>query len=311
MRIVFCGTPQFAVPSLKFLLTQNDFEIVSVYTQPDRPRGRGQEISFSPVKEVAVAAGLDVQQPAKVRAPEVEEHLKKLAPDAIVIIAYGQIIPARLLPIPRLGWINLHASLLPKYRGAAPIQWAIASGETVTGNTTMRIDAGMDTGEMLLQEELRIGAAETAPELAARLAEIGAPLMVETLRRVAKGELAGRAQDHAAATMAPMLKREDGRIEWSRTATEIYNRMRGFAPWPGAYTEFREQAWHLRGRPVSNGRAGGEPGTILVEKDGVRVLCGGGSQLEILNVKQEGRREISAGEFARGARVESGERFGK
>jgi methionyl-tRNA formyltransferase len=317
MRIVFCGTPKFAVPSLKYLLAQNDFEIVSVYTQPDRPRGRGQEISFSPVKEVAVPAGLDVQHPAKVRAPEVEEHLRKLTPDAIVIIAYGQIIPARLLPIPRLGWINLHASLLPKYRGAAPIQWAMASGETATGNTTMRIDAGMDTGEMLLQEELRIGAEETAPELAARLAEMGAPLMARTLRGLAKGELAGRVQNHAAATLAPMLKREDGRIEWRRTATEIYNRMRGFAPWPGAYAEFRGQTWHLRGRPsnegepMSNEGAVGEPGTILVKRDKVRVVCGGGSQLEIANVKQEGRKEISAGEFVRGARVGNGERFGK
>jgi methionyl-tRNA formyltransferase len=311
IRIVFCGTPQFAVPSLKYLLTQKEFEIVSVYTQPDRPRGRGQEISFSPVKEVAVAAGLDVQQPAKVRAPEVEEHLRKVGPDAIVIIAYGQIIPARLLPIPRLGWINLHASLLPKYRGAAPIQWAIASGETVTGNTTMRIDAGMDTGEMLLQEELRIGAAETAPELAGRLAEMGAPLMGETLRGLARGELAGRTQNHDAATMAPMLKREDGRIEWGRTAMQIYNRMRGFAPWPGAYTEFRGQAWHLRGNPTEGAAVAGEPGTVLVEKDGVRVICGGGSQLEITNVKQEGRKEISAGEFVRGARVKNAERFGK
>ena len=316
MRIVFCGTPQFAVPSLKYLLTQTDFEIVSVYTQPDRPRGRGQEISFSPVKEVAVAAGLDVQQPAKVRAPEVEEHLRKLAPDAMVIIAYGQIIPARLLPIPRLGWINLHASRLPKYRGAAPVQWALASGDTVTGNTTMRIDAGMDTGEMLLQEELKIGAAETAPELAGRLAEAGAPLMAQTLQGLARGELVGRAQDHAAATMAPMLKKEDGRIEWGRTATEIYNRMRGFAPWPGAYTEFRGQTWHLRGKPSTEGKpaagaAVGEPGTILVEKDGVRVVCGGGGALEITGVKQEGRREISAGEFLRGARMAGGERFGK
>jgi len=310
MRIVFCGTPQFAVPSLKYLLTQEEFEIVSVYTQPDRPRGRGQEISFSAVKEVAVAAGLDVQQPAKVRAPEVEEHLRKLAPDAIVIIAYGQIIPARLLPIPRLGWINLHASLLPKYRGAAPIQWAIANGETVTGNTTMRIDAGMDTGEMLLQEEMRIGADETAPELAGRLAEAGAALMAKTLRGLVRGELVGRAQEHAGATMAPMLKREDGRIEWVRTATEIYNRMRGFAPWPGAYTEFRGQMCHLRGRPVA-GEMAGEPGTILVEKDLVRVVCGEGSALEITRVKQEGRKEISAGEFLRGGRVESGEKFGK
>jgi methionyl-tRNA formyltransferase len=309
MRIVFCGTPQFAVPSLKYLLTQTDFEIVSVYTQPDRPRGRGQEISFSAVKEVAVAAGLEVQQPAKVRAPEVEEHLRKLAPDAMVIIAYGQIIPARLLPIPRLGWTNLHASLLPKYRGAAPIQWAIANGETVTGNTTMRIDAGMDTGEMLLQEELRIGAEETTPELARRLAEMGAPLMAKTLRGLAQGELTGRVQNPAEATMAPMLKREDGRIEWARTAAEIFNRMRGFAPWPGAYTEFRGQTCHLRGKPVA-GTAVGEPGTILVEKDLVNAVCGGGSRLEITHVKQEGRREISAGEFVRGARLKNGEQFG-
>src|SRR5882724_5234322 len=201
MRIVFCGTPQFAVPSLKHLLTQKEFEIVSVFTQPDRPRGRGQEVSFSAVKEVAVAAGLEVMQPEKVRQLQVESYLRYVLPDAIVIIAYGQIIPARLLPIPRLGWINLHASLLPKYRGAAPIQWAIASGETVTGNTTMRIDAGMDTGEMLLQEALRIGVEETAPELAGRLSEMGAPLMVETLRGLADGSLKTRAQDNAASTL--------------------------------------------------------------------------------------------------------------
>ena len=310
LRIVFCGTPQFAVPSLKFLLTQKDFEIVSVYTQPDRPRGRGQEISFSPMKEVAVAAGLEVMQPEKARAPEVESHLRYVLPDAIVIIAYGQIIPARLLPIPRLGWINLHASLLPKYRGAAPIQWAIASGETVTGNTTMRIDAGMDTGEMLLQEELRIGVEETAPELAGRLAEMGAALMANTLRGLAKGELVGRAQEHGRATMAPMLKKEDGRIDWKRTAVEIFNRMRGFAPWPGAYTEFRGQACHLRGK-LAAGTGTGEQGTVLLEKDAMRVVCAAGSLLEITHVKQEGRKEVSAGEFARGARVKSGERFGK
>jgi methionyl-tRNA formyltransferase len=310
LRIVFCGTPQFAVPSLKHLIAQKDFEIVSVYTQPDRPRGRGQEISFSPVKEVAVGAGLDVQQPAKVRAPEVEEHLRKLAPDAIVIIAYGQIIPARLLPIPRLGWINLHASLLPKYRGAAPIQWAIASGETVTGNTTMRIDAGMDTGGMLLQEVMRIGTEETAPELAGRLAEMGGPLMAKTLRGLGTGELAGRAQNHAEATPAPVLKKEDGRIEWGRTGTEIFNRMRGFAPWPGAYTEFRGQSCHLRGKPAADDVTG-EAGMILLDKDGMSVVCGGGSRMEITHVKQEGRKEISAGEFVRGARVVSGERFGK
>src|SRR5215472_19071616 len=169
MRLAFCGTPEFAVPSLKYLLAQPDFEILSVYTQPDRPRGRGREVSFSPVKEVALAAGIPVMQPEKVRMQEVEAHLWNLELDAIVIIAYGQIIPKRLLPIPRLGWINLHASLLPKYRGAAPIQWAIANGETATGNTTIRIDAGMDTGEILLQQEMTIGPDETSLELGARL----------------------------------------------------------------------------------------------------------------------------------------------
>jgi methionyl-tRNA formyltransferase len=310
MRLVFCGTPQFAVPSLKHLLAQPEFEIVSVYTQPDRPRGRGQEVSFSPVKEVALAAGIPVMQPEKIRSAEVEEQLRVLAPDAIVIIAYGQIIPKRLLPIPRLGWINLHASLLPKYRGAAPIHWAIANGETTTGNTTMRIDAGMDTGEMLLQEEMSIGPDETSPELAARLAEAGAPLMAETLRRLLKGDLVGRSQNHAEATLASMLKREDGRIEWTRPAAEIYNRMRGFAPWPGAYTEFRGRTCHLWGKPVPNGSSEATPATLLTGKDGFRVVCGGGSQLEITSVKQEGRKQVSAAEFLRGARVQLGERFG-
>src|SRR5580692_11844443 len=192
MRIVFCGTPQFAVPTLKHLLGQPEFEIAAVITQPDRPRGRGQEVSFSPVKETALAAGIPVHQPEKIRAPEAQELLQKLASDVIVIIAYGQIIPARLLPIPKLGWINLHASLLPKYRGAAPINWAIVNGEGSTGLTTMRIDAGMDTGEMLLQTEMAIAPRETTPELAARMAEAGAPLMVETLRSTAAGTLAPR-----------------------------------------------------------------------------------------------------------------------
>jgi methionyl-tRNA formyltransferase len=310
MRLVFCGTPQFAVPSLKHLLAQPDFEILCVYTQPDRPRGRGREISFSPVKEVAMAAHIPVMQPEKIRAPEIEEHLRKIAPDAIVIIAYGQIIPQRLLPIPHFGWINLHASLLPKYRGAAPIHWAIANGETLTGNTTMRIDAGMDTGEMLLQEEMPIGPDETSPQLAARLAEAGAPLMAETLRRLAKGDLPGRPQNHAQATLAPLLKREDGRIDWSLTAPEIYNRMRGFSPWPGAYTEFRGQTCHLLGKPVPGQKADGPPGALFPAKDGLHVLCGQGSLLEITSVKQEGRKQVSAAEFLRGARLQTGERFG-
>src|SRR6266853_6292587 len=214
MRIVFCGTPSFAVPTLKHLLAQKDFEIVGVITQPDRPRGRGGEVSFSPVKEAALAANVAVHQPEKIRAPQVQELLQRLAPDGIVIIAYGQIIPAKLLPIPKLGWINLHASLLPKYRGAAPIKWAIVHGETRTGVTTMRIDAGMDTGDMLLQREMEIGSKETAPELAARLSEAGAPLMVEALRGLAAGTVVPKPQNHSEASSAPMLKKEDGRIDW-------------------------------------------------------------------------------------------------
>ncbi len=309
--MVFCGTPQFAVPSLQHFLRQTDFQIVGVLTQPDRLKGRGQEIAVSPVKENAMAAQLPVYQPEKVRAPEVEEQLRALAPDVIVIIAYGQIIPARLLTIPKLGWINLHASLLPKYRGAAPINWAIVNGETRTGNTTMRIDAGMDTGEILLQEELVIGAEETSPEVASRLAEGGAPLMAATVRGLAEGTLTGRAQENAAASLAPMLKREDGRIDWSLPAQEIYNRMRGFAPWPGAYTEFRRQSCHVWGRPVSNEKADGQPGTVMESRGSLRVICGQGSVLELTNVKLEGRKQVTAAEFARGARLQANARLGQ
>ena len=311
LRMVFCGTPQFAVPSLKKLLSQPDFEIVGLFTQPDRPRGRGQEVFFSPVKEVALAKAIPVYQPEKIRAPEIEEQLRVLAPEVIVIIAYGQIIPARLLNIPRLGWINLHASLLPKYRGAAPIHWAIANGETVTGNTTMRIDAGMDTGEILLQEELAIGAEETAPELMGRLSEAGAELMVETLRGLQAGKLRARAQDHASASYAPILKREDGRIDWMRSVGEIYNCMRGFDPWPGAYAEFRGQTCHIWGHPVSKEIWGERVGTLVSQGGRLLVTCGATSTLELTHVKLEGRKKITAGEFANGARLQPGERFGQ
>ncbi len=318
MRIVFCGTPSFAVPTLKHLLAQTDFEIVGVITQPDRPRGRGQEVSFSPVKEAALAANVAVHQPEKIRAPESEALLQKLAPDCVVIIAYGQIIPARLLPIPRLGWINLHASLLPKYRGAAPINWAIVNGETRTGVTTMRIDAGMDTGEMLLQREIEIGPQETAPELAARMSESGAPIMAETLRGLAAGSIAPKPQEHAKASYAPMLKKEDGRIDWKQPAKEIYNRMRGFAPWPGAYTTFRGQTCHVWAEPVSkegdvalpNGAGGGVPGTLFSEKNELFIWCGDTTVLCLRLVKVEGRKPVKATDFANGARLKSGERFG-
>ena len=319
MRLVFCGTPEFAVPTLKHLLAQPDFDIAAVITQPDRPRGRGQEITFSPVKETALAAGIAVHQPEKIRAPEAQELLQRLAPDVIVIIAYGQIIPARLLPIPNLGWINLHASLLPKYRGAAPINWAIVHGETKTGATTMRIDAGMDTGEILLQREMNIGPSETALELAARMSEVGAPLMAETLRGLAAGSIVPRPQHHEQASLAPLLKKEDGLIDWSRTSQEIFNRIRGFAPWPGAYTSFRGQTCHIWGETAFNGLdeqivhslANGVPGSLLVLRDEVMVLCGGATYLRLVAVKLEGRKRVAASEFVNGARLLPGERFGQ
>ncbi|HTQ59943.1 MAG TPA: methionyl-tRNA formyltransferase [Candidatus Solibacter sp.] len=319
LRLLFCGTPEFAVPPLKFLLAQPDFEILGVITQPDRPRGRGQEFSFSPVKQAALAAGIPIHQPEKIHTPEAQALLQTLAPDVIVIIAYGQIIPARLLPIPRLGWINLHASLLPKYRGAAPINWAIVNGERKTGVTTMRIDAGMDTGEMLLQEELEIGPKETAPELAARMSELGAPLMAETLRGLASGSIVLRPQDHQQASNAPILKKEDGLINWSLTAQEIFNRIRGFAPWPGAYTSFRGQICHLWGEPVSAPVADqippkpqdALPGSLHASRNTLFVACGGTTHLRLLAVKLEGRKQVSASEFANGARLLPGERFGQ
>jgi methionyl-tRNA formyltransferase len=319
MRVVFCGTPLFAVPALKHLLSQPDFEIAAAITQPDRARGRGQEVSFSPVKETALAAGIPVHQPEKIRAPEAQELLEALAPDVIVIIAYGQIIPGRLLPIPKLGWINLHASLLPKYRGAAPINWAIVNGESETGVTSMRIDAGMDTGEMLLQREMEIGSRETAPELAARMSVLGAPLMTETLRGLAAGTISPRPQTHELASSAPMLKKEDGRIDWSRAAQEIFNRIRGFAPWPGAYTSFRGQTCHIWGEPASSDLGEqhaqqakpGAAGTLLVERNTAMVRCGGATYLHLLGVKLEGRKQVSAAEFVNGARLFPGEHFGE
>ncbi len=310
MRILFCGTPQFAVPTLKHFLAQPEFEVLAVITQPDRPRGRGHQIFSSPVKEVALLANLPVHQPEKIRASEVQELLQAYSPDFIVIIAYGQIIPARLLPIPKYGWINLHASLLPKYRGAAPVNWAIVNGETRTGVTTIRIDAGMDTGNILLQRELGIGPKETAPELAARLSEAGAALMAETLRGLAAGKITPRPQDHSQATVAPMLKRDDSRMDWNRTANEIYNRMRGFAPWPGSHTIFRGHSCHLWGQPVSNKKSDAPPGTLLLEHDELLVVCGGTTVLRLSAVQLEGRKQVSAFEFANGARLKVGERFG-
>jgi methionyl-tRNA formyltransferase len=317
VRLLFCGTPNFAVPTLKHLLAQPDFEIAAVITQPDRPRGRGREVSSSPVKQTAQATNIPIFQPEKIRTPDSEQFLREATPDAIVIIAYGQIIPARLLNIPKLGWINSHASLLPKYRGAAPIQWAIASDETKTGVTTMRIDAGMDTGDTLLQRETPIDSNETMPELATRLADLSASLMAETLRGLRDGTLHPTPQDHSKASMAPLLRKEDGHINWNLPAHTIFNRMRAFTPWPGAYTQFRDVTCHLLGQPVSKdprivGAQQAAPfaaGEIRFERSELLVSCGEETLLRVSRVKVEGRKEVSALEFANGAHLQSGEHF--
>ena len=320
MRVLFCGTPQFAVPALEHLLAQQDFTVIGVITQPDRPRCRGMEISASPVKQIAAAADLKILQPEKIRAPEVEESLRRLQPDVVVIIAYGQIIPARLLTIPKYGWINLHGSLLPKYRGGAPIQRAIANGETTTGLTTMRIDTGMDTGDILLQREIHIGPKETAPDLAARMAEAGAPLMADTLRGIVKRTIQPQPQNHHRASYAPVLKKEEGHIDWTRPAEEIYNRMRAFTPWPGAFTTLRSRTVHIWAEPVSkrvspglmpgSSRERALPGTLGINTQGLFVVCGGATELHVLFVKREGGKSVDAMEYAHAIRLTEGERFG-
>jgi methionyl-tRNA formyltransferase len=315
LRIVFCGTPAFALPSLRELLAQSEFKVEGVVTQPDRPRGRGQVRSSSPVKDAAVAAGIPVYQPQKIRAEEAYEYFHNAMPDVIVIIAYGQIIPARLIAIPRLGWINLHGSLLPKYRGAAPIHWAIASGETRTGLTTMQIDAGLDSGPTLLKYETPIAPDETAPQLYLRLAEAGGPLMTETLRGLAGGTITPAPQDSSQATFAPPLKKEDGRMDWSLPAQKIFNRIRGFQPWPGAFTTFRGKQCAIWGKPapatmMAHTVPQSEAGTVTASGGEVDVACGEKTTLRLEFVQLEGRKRIAAREFTNGARLAPSERFG-
>ena len=312
MRIVFCGTPEFAVPSLQLLAQQPEISIEAVITQPDRPRGRGRKINAGAVKEAALELGLQVYQPETIKSGAAPELLLALSPDAIVIIAYGHIIPARLIGVPRLGWLNLHASLLPKYRGAAPIAWAIANGETGTGLTTMLIDAGMDTGPVLLQREISIGPDENAPELSARMAQEGAPLVLKSLLKIDRGEINPRAQNSADATLAPLIAKEHGRIDWNQTAAEIYNRMRAFTPWPGAYTTLRGHIHHVWGRPAPDAAAASTelPGTIISSSSAIYVICGQGTCIEVEGVQAEGRKRVAARDFANGIHLTPGERFG-
>src|SRR5947209_878603 len=308
MTLVFCGTPQFAVPSLEKLAVAG-FDLKLVVTQPDRPQGRGMELAAPPVKQTALKLGLPVVQPDKIKKnEEFQKLLSDIAPEAIIVVGYGRIIPPWMLQLPPHGNINVHGSLLPKYRGAAPIQWAIAMGETVTGVTTMRIDEGLDTGGILLKREMPILPEDTAVTLSPRLAQLGADLLVETLRGLEGGTLPAIPQDHAQATLAPILKKEDGLVDFQRTAAEIHNRLRGFQPWPGAYTQFRGKNLKIiSARPAHENLP---PSGLRVQGERLMAGCGAGTALELLQVQLEGRKPFSAREFMNGYRIAAGERLG-
>ncbi len=321
MKLVFCGTPQFAVPTLEALLKAGH-EIALAVSQPDRPTGRSQQLTAPAVKLAALAAGIPVTQPEKIRSnPEFRAQLEAIAPEAIVVVAYGCIIPPWMLSLPRLGCINLHASLLPKYRGAAPIQWAVAMGDAFTGNTTMLLEEGLDTGPILLQETVEIGPDQTAVELFELLARSGAPLMVETLAGLAAGTIQPQPQNHSFATFAPLLDREDGRMDFAaRSAHELYNRWRGFQIWPGAFTtlEGKKLIVHrmqVAEEPVSaeSDAAGSilaSPGQLIVENHRLFVRCAEDTWLELLEVQLEGKKRLTAAEFLRGASLATNARLG-
>jgi methionyl-tRNA formyltransferase len=308
LNLVFCGTPRFAVPVLERLV-EAGFHVHLVVTQPDRPKGRGLELVSSAVKQCALKLGLPITQPESIKNNDsFRAQLTGLKPDAIIVVGYGRIIPQWMLDLPRLGNINLHASLLPKYRGAAPIQWAIAQGETITGVTTMKIDAGLDTGDILLQKEISIAPDDTAETLGPKLAAVGADLTVETLRGLQASTVHSRRQDHAQATLAPLLKKEDGLIDFARPATEILNRMRGFQSWPAAYSKFRGKNLQIcQATALDYSLPWSE---LKVEGDRLFVGSGQGTAIELLEVQLEGRKRTSAADFIRGYRPLPGEKLG-
>ena len=316
MKLVFCGTPSFAVPTFEALLAAGH-EIVLVVSQPDRPVGRAQQLTAPPVKQAALAAELAVVQPEKIRNnAEFRAQLEAIAPDVIVVVAYGRIIPPWMLTLPRLGCINLHGSLLPKYRGAAPIQWAVAMGDAYTGNTTMLLEEGLDTGPILLQQTVEIGANQTAADLFDLLARAGAPLIVETLVGLAAGTIEPKPQNHEGATFAPLLNREDGRMDFAaRTAHELYNRWRGFQPWPGAFTTLEGKKLIVHRMAVADG-AGvsalglAEPGQIHVENHRLFAACAEETWLELIEIQLEGKKRMSATEFLRGTPLAEHARLG-
>ncbi len=310
VRLVFCGTPEFAVRTLEAVLAAGH-EVALVVTQPDRAAGRGLDLIAPAVKRLAMERRLPLVQPERIRKNEdFRERLEEVAPDAILVVAYGRIIPEWMLGLPRFGCLNLHGSLLPKYRGAAPIQWAVANGEAVTGVTTMRLDAGLDTGPMLLAHAVPIGAEETAEDVYRTLARVGADLMVETLRKLDYDEITPVEQGHAQATLAPILTREDGRVSFAeRTAKQIYDRWRGFTPWPGAFTVFRGKRFLLLRLRVADGTTGLAAGELGVAGL-LRAGCAGGTELLLDEVQIEGKPRQPGAEFGKAFQLKTGERLG-
>jgi methionyl-tRNA formyltransferase len=305
------GTPEFAVPALQKLINAGH-EIRAVFTQPDKPVGRKQLITPPPIKVLAGQHGLKVFQPIKIKTAEAREQFEGMfrEVDAGIVAAYGRILPDWMLHAPKYGCINVHSSILPKYRGAAPISWAIANGETETGVTIMQMDAGLDTGAMLRVGRTEIGPNETAAELTPRLAEIGANLLVETLARLESGDITPIKQNNDEATLAPILKREDGQVDWTRTATEIYNRQRGFTPFPGCYTFFGDQRIELTGISVESDATDAAPGTVVeMQKRHFDVACGKGTRLRITEVQPAGKRIMLVKDFLNGAKLAVGAQF--
>jgi len=310
MKLVFCGTPQFAVPTLEALFVSGH-EIPLVVTQPDRPQGRGLELAISPVKHTAQRHSLPIEQPEKIKNnADFRALLEKTQPDAIIVVGYGRIVPPWMLALPKHGNINLHGSLLPKYRGAAPIQWAIAEGEKVSGVTSMRLNEGLDTGDILLQRELAIAPDDTAITYGQRLSMIGAELMVETLRKLENGKLKPQPQDHSRASLAPILKKEDGQADFKSPAQRIYNRLRGFQPWPGSYTILKGKKLGITSASVHSYSGTQVPGELLVDRDQLFVVCGENSALQLLEVQPEGKRRMRSADFIRGYRPQTADKLG-
>jgi methionyl-tRNA formyltransferase len=310
LSLVFCGTPEFAVPSLQAVVAAGH-EVALVLTQPDRPAGRKLELQIPPVKQLALSLGLRVEQPEKLKTNAgLRAQLEAIAPDAIIVVAYGRIIPDWMLALPRLGCINVHGSLLPKYRGAAPIQWAIANGETETGITTMKLDAGLDTGDTLLVHSIPIGPDTTSAQLYPQLAHIGADLLIETLRGLAAGSLQPQPQDHSRATLAPILTREDGRLQLTeRTAHQVYNRWRGFSQWPGAHALFRGKRFLVhRLHPVTAGPALA-PNALDATTGALLVGAADNTLLALDEVQLEGKPRLPGAQFARDFQLRHGERL--